>query len=412
MASDTDILRRLAGRLRQIADEPANLERRRLWLKHNSLAGERPMVLAEMGGVMNEIAADWRLECTDEWARRIERRLRTDLWRYENVGDDAVVEPYWNINWQVEVSDYGVREDVTRGDAGERMGSYVWDHPIKDLDRDFDRLHARTYCVDRAATAAHKARLEALLDGLLTVRIRGGFWWTLGMTWAAIRLIGLENLMLYMVDNPAGLHRLMAFLRDDHLAFAEWLQREGLLSLNNANDYIGSGGHGYCAELPAADWREGDPVRLRDLWVLSESQETVGVGPEMFEEFVFAYQLEIVKRFGLTYYGCCEPVHSRWHVIRRIPNLRHVSISPWCHQEKMAAELKRDYVFCRKPNPSLISTERFDEAAIRADLRHTLSVARGCEVELVMKDVHTLSGQPHRLGRWVQLAREVVGELY
>ena len=32
-------------------------------------------------------------------------------------------------------------------------------------------------------------------------------------------LVGLEGLMLLMYDDPDGLHRLMAFLRDDHLAF-------------------------------------------------------------------------------------------------------------------------------------------------------------------------------------------------
>ena len=65
-----------------------------------------------------------------------------------------------------------------------------------------------------------------MFGDILPVRIRGGFWWTLGMTWTAIELIGLENLMLSMFDNPAGLHRLMAFLRDDHLAFASgWSAR-------------------------------------------------------------------------------------------------------------------------------------------------------------------------------------------
>ena len=48
----------------------------------------------------------------------------------------------------------------------------------------------------------------------------------------------------------------------------------------------------------------------------------------------------------------------------------------------------------------------FDEAAIRADLGRTLSTARGCRVELIMKDVHTLHEAPERLPRWVRLARQ------
>ena len=48
----------------------------------------------------------------------------------------------------------------------------------------------------------------------------------------------------------------------------------------------------------------------------------------------------------------------------------------------------------------------FDEKAIRADIRTTVAIARDCDVEIIMKDVHTLSGHPERLARWVQLARE------
>ena len=78
----------------------------------------------------------------------------------------------------------------------------------------------------------------------------------------------------------------------------------------------------------------------------------------------------------------------------------------------MARALGRDYVYCRKPNPALVSTEHFDEDAIRADLRKTLSVARrhGCNVELVMKDVHTVHREPARLARWTEIAREVCRE--
>ena len=76
----------------------------------------------------------------------------------------------------------------------------------------------------------------------------------------------------------------------------------------------------------------------------------------------------------------------------------------------MADELGKDYIFCRKPAPAMISTAVWDEDLIRDDLRTTLRIARHCPLELVMKDVHTLAGQPWRLGRWVQIAREVCSE--
>ena len=121
--------------------------------------------------------------------------------------------------------------------------------------------------------------------------------------------------------------------------------------------------------------------------------------------------MPIISRFGLSYYGCCEPVHNRWHVIKQIPNLRRVSVSPWCDEAQMAEGLGDDVIYCRKPNPAMISTGHFDEDAIRADVRTTLRKAEGCAVEFAMKDVHTLNNEPLRLGRWVELAREVIEEV-
>ncbi|MBC8233935.1 hypothetical protein H8E77_30675, partial [bacterium] len=383
--SDLKILRKLAKRVLEISHEPANEERRRLWYKHNALEPSRPLVLVESGIAINELVTDSSFLCQEGWARGLEGGMRRTIFHYENINDDFVVEPYINCNWQVSASNYGFDINREYGSNDVEMASYRWDAPIKDLQKDFDKLHPRTYSVNRDATLSWKAHLEEVFDDILTVRIRGGYWWTVGMTWPAINHIGLENLMLFMYDDPEGLHRFMAFLRDDHIAYAEWLEKEGLLTLNNENDYIGSGSRGHINELPKSDRKESDSVRLKDLWVLSESQETVGVGPELFAEFIFPYQLAVIEKFGLCYYGCCEPVHNRWNSLKKIPNLRSVSVSPWCDEEFMAEALDRNYVYSRKPNPTLISTKNFDEDAIRDDIRKTLTIAKDCNVEIVMK---------------------------
>ena len=410
---DLRILRGLARRRVELSLDPVNQERREAWYRHDAGADDsRPMVLIESGGVSDEVKVlpDSVLQCKGQDARGIEWAFRQEFYQFDVLKDDHVIEPFWNIGWSVDVSDYGVQSMQHYSENFAGMGSRTWEIPIKDLDRDFEKLRPRTYSVDREVTMTSKAYHEAIFEDSLPVRIRGGFWWTTGMTWSAIDLVGLENLMLYMMDNPDGLHRLMAFLRDEHIAYAKWLEKEQLLSLNNENDYIGSGSMGYSRDLPQSDWTPGTPIRLKDQWVLSESQETVGVGPALFEEFVFPYQLKVIELFGKCYYGCCEPVHNRLHVLKRYPNLARVSVSPWADEAFMARELGRDYVYSRKQNPTLISTH-FDEEAIRADLRNTLSGAGGCRLELIMKDVHTVNNEPERLARWVALARESIAEM-
>ncbi|HTZ53106.1 MAG TPA: hypothetical protein VMF68_15665, partial [Spirochaetia bacterium] len=225
--------------------------------------------------------------------------------------------------------------------------------------------------------------------------------------WDLARLVGLEKMLYLLYDAPQMVHRIMGILRDGYLYKLQWLESNGLLSLNNDHSYVGSGGIGYTRELPARQ-PEGVGVTPSDMWCLTESQETIGISPDQFEEFVFQYQLPLQERFGLNCYGCCEPLDARWHVIKRIPRLRRVSVSPWADQEKMASFLGRDYVFSRKAPPSLIAMPHPEEGPVRADLRDTLEKARGCELEIIMKDNHTLGGNPENLVRWVRIAREEI----
>ena len=409
---DADILRALGRRKAEIAQAEDNLERKRLWYAHDAGHSERPMVLAEAWAIF-EMLPEAQPKCQEPWAQDLERFLKFEIYQYEQVRDDHVIEPYVGYNWTFNISDYGVtsKQEYASRVSG-NISSRHWDPPIKDMSRDLDLLRPRTFAVDREDTLARKAALESVFDGICPVRLRGHFWWTAGLTITAIDLIGLENMMVYMCTEPEALHRLMAFLQADRLAQADFMERERLLSLDNENDYIGSGSMGYTKALPQSDWRPGDPVRLKDVWVLVESQETVSVSPEQFNEFVIQYLEPIAARFGRCYYGCCEPVHDRWDHVKKLPNLKRVSVSPWCDQAIMAEALGRDYVFSRKPNPTLISTPDFDEDLIRADLRTTLETARNCNLEIIMKDVHSVCGHTERVGRWVELAYEMIARVH
>jgi hypothetical protein len=248
------------------------------------------------------------------------------------------------------------------------------------------------------------ALAEETLGDRLTVRLKTAWWWTLGMTWTLVNLRGLGQIMYDMLDHPNDLHRLMAFLRDGHLARLDFLEHQGLLSLNNDGTYVGSGGFGWTHELPQPDF--AGRVRAMDLWGFAESQETVGISPGMFEEFIFPYQRPILSRFGLNCYGCCEPLDKRWHVASHYPRLRRISVSAWASVPRMAEFLGDRYIFSWKPSPTDLAMPNFDEDAIRAKLRTMMRQTRDCRVEVIMKDNHTIGHDPQRVIRWVQIARE------
>jgi len=405
-ASDRAILRDLAGRVAELAARPIEAEKRELWYRHNALEETRPLVFCDPENGWNEIITPADLKCEGELARTWEMKLRKDIFWGAEMCDDRVTPDTFDLPYIRTETDWGLRETRIGGQDG---GSYTWDAPIKDYERDLPKLHFPTVTVDHAATEKMLALAREVVGDFLTVRLKGVWWWSLGMTTTLVNLRGLNQVMLDMFDNPDGLHRLMAFLRDGFLARLNYLEENGLLSLNNDGTYVGSGGFGWSRELPQADFT--GKVRPIDMWGFGESQETVLVSPTMFEEFIFPYQLPVLERFGLNCYGCCEPLDKRWFTVARIPRLRRVSVSAWADVPDMAVKLGNRYIFSWKPRPADLATEHFDEEAIRLYVRNMLDVTRDCRVEIIMKDNHTIAHQPWRVVRWVQIVREEIARL-
>jgi hypothetical protein len=293
--------------------------------------------------------------------------------------------------------------------GGENGGSYRWEAPLNSYN-DLEKLHYSTISVDSASTNKLVSLAQDIFKDILEVRLKGTWWWSLGMTFDLIKLRGAERIFYDMYDYPEKLHNLMSFLRDENLAKLDFLESSGLLTLNNDGSYVGSGGFGYTTELPQPDF-DGTRVRCCDLWGFAESQETCTISPAMFEEFVFQYQLTLLRKFGLNNYGCCEPLHSRWNIIERIPRLRRVSVSPWADISEMADYLGNRFVFSRKPNPVVVATPSLDEDAVRKDIRKTLRATKGCVLELILKDTHTICNNPSNIIRWCRITKEEVGAL-
>jgi hypothetical protein len=400
--ADRRVLHDLAARVADLAARPIEAAKRDLWYRHNALEATRPVIFCDPENGWNEIITPDQLTCGGALARDVEMRLRKEIYWGAEMCDDRVTLPYFDVAHVFTETDWGMHETKHSGGVG---GSYVWDAPLQDY-ADFGKLRFPQITVDYEQTARVCELAQDTLGDLLTVRVKTSWWWTLGMTWTLINLRGLQQMMLDMLDYPTQLHRIMAFLRDGTMARLDFLQAHGLLSLNNDGTYVGSGGFGWSHELPAPGFT--GHVRTQDMWGFAESQETVGVSPAMFAEFILPYQLPLLERFGLNCYGCCEPVDKRWRYLETVPHLRRVSVSPWSNVAVMAERLGPRYIFSRKPRPADLAMPTFDEDLVRRDLRETIQLARrhDCRLELIMKDNHTIRNDPRRVLRWVQIARE------
>ena len=409
--ADRDLLRSLAARLAGLAARPGEAQKRELWYAHNDLRSKQPLLLVDPENGWNEIVTPGSLKCEGPLARRWEMVLRKELFWGQSIQDDKPIEALFEVGYTYTDTEWGIEETYHGGSSGQ---SYAWEGGIKGPE-DVDRIGTPRIEVDYRTTLETLALAADVFSGLLRVRLRAVWWWSLGMTWDLARLVGLEKMLYLLYDNPGMVHRIMARLRDGYRAKLDWLEENGLLSLNNDHSYVGSGGIGYTRELPRGPTHDAVPgaapdqgVRTTDMWCLTESQETLGISPDQFEEFVFPYQLPLQERFGLSCYGCCEPLDARWHIVRKTPRLRRVSVSPWADQAKMAGFLQDKYVYSRKAPPQLLALPRVDEDAVRADIRATLEATRGCILEILMKDNHTLGGNPDNLVQWVRIAREEI----
>jgi hypothetical protein len=399
--ADRAVLQRLAERVAAIAASDRAREVRGLWKKLNRLEKTRPVVFCDPENGWNEIITETQMECRGKLARRWEMDLRKEIFWGEEMGDDKPVEPFFDVPYTAAPDDWGLQAVYHRTSAS---GSFVWDAPLRDYAADLKKLHAPPVQINWETTRGCVAIAKDVLGDRLLVRLKGIWWWTLGLTMLTATLRGLDNLMYDFLDHPDELKELLSILSRGTLAKLDHLESHDLLSLNNDGTYVGSGGFGFTDELPRPGFN--GRVRCADLWGFTESQETVSVSPAMYEEFVFPFEKPIMERFGLTCYGCCEPLHNRWNTVRRHHGLRRVSCSPWADLEKMAEYLGDRYVFSMKPNPAALAMPRIDEKSIREGLRRTLDVTRGCRVEIIMKDNHTLGGVPEHAVRWCRIARE------
>jgi len=402
---DREILRGLAGKVSELAARPLESEKRKLWHAHNDLKPVRPLIFCNPENGWNEIITPAQIQCEGGLAKQWEMVLRKEIFWATRMGDDRVTEGFFNIGHVYTESDWGMHEEKVGGDHG---GSYNWEPPLKSYS-DFDKLRFPQIDVNQQATSDLINLAELAFGDLLKIRLKTSWWWTLGMTWTLANMRGLERLMLDMYDEPENLHRIMAFLRDGHLAKLDFLEKNGLLCANFDGSYVGSGGFGYTNQLPQGDF-DGSHVRTKDMWGFCESQETVGVAPEMFEEFIFPYQLPILERFGLNCYGCCEPLDKRWQHVKGAPRLRRVSVSPWADPEVMAGQLGGNYIFSSKLNPTHLAGPAMRKDQARAEIRKVLAAGRehGCVIELIMKDTHTIGNNPENLVQWCAIAREEI----
>lgn len=407
-------LRDLARRQLEYSKLPIMEQRTRHWYENNALKGEKPIIVVEHGPFREELFPE--IFCSSKMGMAVEKELLSHITSYELINDDKVVPDFYTVNRMIKMKELDQDRIVhhARDTKGRELG-YSYEHPVKDLKEDFHVLKKSVYSYDDKETMAHFEFMQDLLGDILDVRIsNNSLLWFMSFTARAVNIMGLERLMYSIMDYPEETERFFDFILEDSFEYMDWQEIEGLLALDNGNSRAGAGSYGFTDELPTDEYKKTGRVTTRDIWGNMNSQESVGLSPSMYKEFVFPIFKKAAERFGLVYYGCCEPVHEIWEsCVSTLPNLRKVSISPWCDEEYMGEALRgTNVIYSRKPSPNFLGVGSFDEAAFTEYMKKTMKAAKGCHAEILFRDIYTLTDDITKAGKAVRIVRRLIDEMW
>ena len=401
---DTSILRDLARRYVEICAEPVQQKRRVLWRQHNSLKKTRPLIYVR-AFAWAEMSLSQCL-CEDAFCRVYEDYFRKHLF-WNTLQDDSIFEPWVTVQATRTCSGWGVPKDLHYSD--EPLGSFKVDYPLRDLS-ETGKLRTPWHGIDEIQTASNAQRLSEILGDILPVAVDRApeyRMWEMDLSTELGYLRGIEHMMLDMTDHPEELHRLVKFMSDGVLKTHEEAEAAGdwnlLAHQNQAMPY---------AEELQDPAMNQNGIRRNQLWCHAAAQELTAVSPAMHDEFLLQYQLPILRHFGLVAYGCCEDLTYKIDMLRQIPNLRRIAISPFSNVAKCAEQIGKSYVFSYRPSPADMVSYGFDPDRVRSILRRDLNACKECHVDITLKDVQTVERDPNRVRNWVTLTREILSEVF
>lgn len=409
--NDIGVLRALAKQYVEIAAKPVQEERRDLWRRHFSLKKTRPPVLVTYG-MHNVWCRDTfsrdHMECEDPFWRRYERWLRMQIF-HDAIGDDFICEPWipqaaaYKTGWGIYGESWGMGPKLLH--TGDKGGAFKLEGPITTWE-DMAKLQAPAHEIDETATTRNHERLGDAIGDILEIDVNRGpmlinFGGDVSTTVTALR--GLEQIMLDMYDSPVQLRELLSYLRDGILENQEQAEKAGDFSLTSQHNQAMA----YAEELEEPKPNSGARKRS-ELWGFCAAQEYALVSPAFHDEFLLKYQIPIMAPYGLVHYGCCEDLTLKIDMLRQIPNLRSIAVTPRADVRKCADQIGNDYVISWRPNPTDMVCTSWSPDRVERIIRGGADACREGIFHIYLKDVETVQGEPERLRRWTQLVRASV----
>lgn len=396
---DKQILQDMAKRQAELAHTPEMDKLRAEWEAHGRFdSNSRPMLTMELWTFAEDIIPPL-LKCEGEEARKIEWGMHGNVVNHTLFKDDTIVNGYIPISYgsHFKPFDLDIQVEHTCG-----LGHHFVPL-LSDLEDDFHKLKKSTFGVDKTNVKRYIDEHYDIFGDILPIKLRGG---SPGfcLTQNIVHIMSMEDMFVNMCTYPELYHQMMEMLTNDYIEYIELMEREGIFLATYDENRLAQGSYCFNDVLP----KGGEGLKTKDIWCYMDSQESAGVSPQMYLEFVAPYYQRISDCFGRLSYGCCEAVDPIWDgFLSKLSNLGKVSISPWCNEEAMGEHLKGKHItYLRKPTPNLLGVgDILDEEAVKEHFDKTVSASQGCTLEIAQRDVYSVSKSPEKVRRYVELIR-------
>ncbi len=408
---EKNILRELAKKYAYEASKDVNNERRERARRINECKEDRPIVwIEEIPWNQINVNNELTLLCKDPFAREMEDFFRKQLFRWKYFQADSILEPVYTVNKSFSSSGYGVEveENIRKIDKTNNIVSHEYIDVLKN-EEDIEKLKAPVIIRDERADERNLETAQDILNGIMNVHL-SGISYIYHAPWDLIaRLRGADNILLDLALRPEFMHALIKKFTEIQTFEIDEYIRLGLLDGYCTNLHCTPG---YTKTLPGSP-ESGGTGNTKDMWFRQMAQLFSSVSPAMYNEFDIEYAKELQSRFGLVYFGCCEPLDNVIPYLKRIPNLRKVGVSPWADVNSCAEQLGKDYVMARKPNPSLVA-EKTDKDVVRKELADTINACRAnhCAFDYVLKDISSCGYNLQNLIDWNDTVMNTLDEYY
>ena len=226
---EVSVLRALAWQVAEISQRPVMAEKARLWTAHNDLQTQQPLVFIDPENGWNEMIPVHTLRCSDPLARVWEMALRKQIYWANVLKDDKVIEPFFDVPYSYTDTGWGVELKKRRTVEN---GSYIVEPAVEEFESVFEKLHHPEIVVDWKESELLMQMAHSVFDGILTVRRKNTWWWTLGLCWDYVDLRGMENFMCDFLLEPEWAERMLDLLCEGKLHMLDFLEENGLLAQN------------------------------------------------------------------------------------------------------------------------------------------------------------------------------------